>query len=247
MSSTIPDGAIVTSAVLSLYFYGTSNTPAGRIYNVYRITQAGWTESATWNTYDGSNAWTSSGGDYTATNHTSASVRSTYGWMNWTVTDQVQYALNSLGKISNFLIRDSVEYVNTYDAQFYSREYTTVGLRPQLTVTWITPSALTVTKTNTTTATTTVTVSSITTTVTSTSYSPTVTSTSYSPTVTLTSTSYSTTVNVSLLTVTTTTLPITVTQERVVTIGTTLTIMGLEHVTDTVIIVASTTTSTTIT
>lgn len=67
----LPAMSSVSAAVFTLTFDGGAPT-VGATYTANRLTQANWTEGATWNTYDGSNAWNSAGGDYTATN--SASV-----------------------------------------------------------------------------------------------------------------------------------------------------------------------------
>jgi hypothetical protein len=140
VSSVIPNGATVISATLSLryYGYGGSNDPSGRIYNVYRLTQTAWTElGSTWNNYTATQHWTISGGDYSTTDGASASVPSSFGWMNWAVTAQVQYAVNNVGGVAHLLIRDQGEDSATdYHASFYSKEWTTDADRPKLEVTY---------------------------------------------------------------------------------------------------------------
>ena len=140
MSGIIPDGATVISATLSLRYWEYDGTnPSDRTYKVYRLTQTAWTEGgSTWNKYDGTNSWTSLGGDYTTADASSASVPSrTPSWMNWTVTAQVQYAVNNVGKVAHLLIRDQTEDAATqYLAKFRSKEYATPGLRPKLDVTY---------------------------------------------------------------------------------------------------------------
>jgi len=140
MSGIIPDGATVISATLSLRYWEYDGTnPSDRTYKVYRLTQTAWTEGgSTWNKYDGTNSWTSLGGDYTTADASSASVPSrTPSWMSWTVTAQVQYAVNNVGKVAHFLIRDQTEDAATqYLAKFHSKEYATPGLRPKLDVTY---------------------------------------------------------------------------------------------------------------
>ena len=137
MSGTIPNGATVISAVLYLYYYSYSpgGNPMGRTYNVYRITQTAWTEGGSnWIEYDGTNRWGNSGGDYTATDSASATVPQDFDWMSWTVTAQVQYALNNVGKVAHFLIRDQNEDESVYQSCFRSKEY--VSNRPKLEVTY---------------------------------------------------------------------------------------------------------------
>jgi len=138
MSGQIVSGSVVTSATLSLYDY--QNTGA-RTYWVYRITQTDWTETdVTWvNRYSGA-PWTTAGGTYTTTNGSSASISSSTGWKTWTVTDQVQYAVNYVSKVAHFLVKDATENsepgVYHY---FYSKEYSDTTLRPKLDVTWTPP------------------------------------------------------------------------------------------------------------
>ena len=151
MSGTIPSGATVTSAVLSLNYYGKIGTdPKTRTYYAYRITQTAWTEgtgdggpgdtsNCNWNNYDTALAWSTvgGGGDYTAADGVSATVPSSYGWMDWTVTAQVQYAVNNVGRVAHFLIRDLNEDSGTeYGAKFYSKGFGTAADRPKLVVTY---------------------------------------------------------------------------------------------------------------
>jgi hypothetical protein len=59
-SSSFPTGATITSATLQLSTMGGWNYDKGETIGLYRMTQA-WTESATWNTYDGANSWGTGG------------------------------------------------------------------------------------------------------------------------------------------------------------------------------------------
>ena len=68
----------VISAKLTVYEQSESVT-ASQTIRGFRITESGVTESATWDTYDGTNAWTATGGDYSATPMGSAAVASTGG------------------------------------------------------------------------------------------------------------------------------------------------------------------------
>ena len=139
VSSQIPSGSTINSATLSLYYYiHGSNDPVGRTEWAYRITQTAWGETtATWNKYDGTNAWTTAGGDYTTTDGASTTVPASYGWMNWDVTAQVQTAIDSVSGIAHFLLKDGTESSSTpYNCNFYSREYATGSLCPKLYVSW---------------------------------------------------------------------------------------------------------------
>src|SRR6185369_10930182 len=63
-----PGSATITA--VKFFFYvdppnGTGINTEG--YRIHQLTQTGWTESGTWNKYDGTNNWTTAGGDYSAT------------------------------------------------------------------------------------------------------------------------------------------------------------------------------------
>jgi hypothetical protein len=149
LTSQIVAGSTINSATLSLYYYNYPFTnPSGRTFWAYRITQTAWTElGSTWNKYDGTNSWAAAGGDYTTTNGASTTVPAGYGWMAWTVTAQVQTAVDSVGRVAHFLMRDGDESGSTaYTALFWSNNYTTdTTKRPKLYVDWTAPVAPTVT------------------------------------------------------------------------------------------------------
>ena len=75
--STIQDTSKLELYVLSIYTNGSGTAQTG-----YRITQAAWTETGvTWNKYDGTNAWTTAGGDY-STPSVSYTGPTTTGWFS---------------------------------------------------------------------------------------------------------------------------------------------------------------------
>lgn len=80
--------SLILDAKLSLYAdwidWGNNAT-----WNVHRLTR-GFTTSATWNKYDGTNAWTSAGGDFDSTVAASKDIANTTGWHSWRITDLVQ-------------------------------------------------------------------------------------------------------------------------------------------------------------
>ncbi len=137
-----PDNTTIDSAILSLFYVARTLDPVGRTYWAYRLTEIGWTElGSTWNDYDGVNNWATAGGDFTTTDGASAVVPASLDtWMNWTVTDQVQYALDNTNSIAHFLIKDGTETTPANKrALFYSREK--VGFdafRPKLVITFTT-------------------------------------------------------------------------------------------------------------
>jgi RHS repeat-associated protein len=86
-TSPIPKTAQVIAGDMSFYYgSGTSRT-----IDVHRLTRDS-TSARTWNKYDGTNAWTTPGGDIDATAHPSdgAVGASGAGWYHWFVTELVQ-------------------------------------------------------------------------------------------------------------------------------------------------------------
>ncbi len=141
--TALPNSAVISSAILSLYYYTYNATdPVGRTYWAYRLTQTTWVESqTTWNNYKTDTPWIAPGGDYTETNGASTTVPVSYGWMSWDVTSIVQYSQVNEGKYTFFLLRDGTESsATTYNAYFHASEYTTdTSLRPKLVITYTVP------------------------------------------------------------------------------------------------------------
>lgn len=138
--SDIPSGATITSATLSVYYRGRLGDPTGRTYWAYRTTQTDWTEmGVTWNSYDGTNNWLTAGGDYTLTDGSSITLPENFGWVDWDVTNQVQYDLDNANKTADFLIVDNTTGVD-YQWSFWSRDYAIdPTLRPKLQIEWTEP------------------------------------------------------------------------------------------------------------
>jgi fibronectin-binding autotransporter adhesin len=139
--SALPIGATVTGATLTLTassnVYG--GNPNGETMSVYRLTQA-WTEGGvTWNTFDGSNAWTTAGGDYAGTAYASSTANPSPGQ---TITLNVTTLANEwfTGAQANkgLIIINSG---NTNGIHFQSSESGNVAARPILATTFSTPTA----------------------------------------------------------------------------------------------------------
>jgi hypothetical protein len=155
VSSQVPVGATITSATLSLYLYGTQDDgPAGRTYYARRLTEVAWVEgtdtwvdwpgqvgSSSWNTQIYNTlAWTNAGGTYTTTDEASASMPATGNWASWTVTAQVQTAVDSVGRVAHFIIMDGSEGATYSGLLFYSKEYAVDTTKcPKLVVTYTVP------------------------------------------------------------------------------------------------------------
>lgn len=129
--TSIPNGTEIESAVLHLYYYKYhDNNPSGRGLHCHQITE-GWAEgTVTWNTQPGFNA------DATDV----AVVPSSFGWMSWNVTNDVQKFVDGLLDNHGWLIMDPEPW-GTYNipwTYYHSKEHG--SLIPYLEV--VTPSSL---------------------------------------------------------------------------------------------------------
>lgn len=132
----LPAGVDIDLATLNLYKNDSFGVDAvGRTYWAYRLTRTDWDEAqVTWNEYDSGQAWIVAGGDYTVTDGASATVPATGNWMSWTVTAQVEYAVDNVIDVE-FLVRDATEDSTGYGSEFRSKEYTTdPDLQPKLVI-----------------------------------------------------------------------------------------------------------------
>jgi len=111
--SGIPQCAVVTNATLGIYVTAVKT----KTINIHRLTH-NWTEmGATWNAYDGTNSWSTSGGDYDSTVNGSFSGATT-GYKEVNLTSLVQGWLN--GTWANYGIL--LEGVTQDEVKFSSRE-----------------------------------------------------------------------------------------------------------------------------
>ncbi len=81
--SGIPDNAVIGQATMNLYGDGT-----GQDIAVHKLARS-WTTSATWNRYDGTNAWTTPGGDFEAVKQDTVNVTSSLQWLEFSVGNAV--------------------------------------------------------------------------------------------------------------------------------------------------------------
>jgi hypothetical protein len=133
-SASVPEGATITLATLSLYFAGTGS---GNTVACYRLRRTDWIPAeATWNHYKGTTDWGTAGAINTDTDHdttdgASSNTPEAGAWQDWTVTAQVQTALDSVAGVAHFYL----EYTGaSANLQYSSSEDTTPSLRPKLTI-----------------------------------------------------------------------------------------------------------------
>lgn len=139
--SVLPNYVKIEEALLGLYYYDYDfDDPNGLEIKLNRLTQAALTElGVTWNKYDGSNNWASSGGDFTATNVATQAMPASYGWVEFDVTEQAKYAQANTSKILYWLLKYSDEDAggDGSSIKFYSSEYVTDTTKcPKLILNW---------------------------------------------------------------------------------------------------------------
>jgi hypothetical protein len=136
--SVLPDGATIDTATLECYYFNLSGSdPVGRTIGVNRVTRTDWEElTSTWNNYKTGNAWTSPGGDYTATDKASQTVPAAFGWVTWNVLAQAQYAQTNTSEIIHMILVMEGASENKA-AIFYSRnEAVEIIKRPKMIITY---------------------------------------------------------------------------------------------------------------
>lgn len=145
--SSIPLGATVDSAVLTLYMSNNIDSTGARNVDIHRITQA-WNEGAqnavianpgecSWDDYASPNAWASGGGDFDATQDATKSVNAV-GFYTWDIKTLVQEWVDGTAN-EGLLIKDDNETGTNTRKIFNLSDHATAGQRPKLVINY-TPS-----------------------------------------------------------------------------------------------------------
>lgn len=135
--SAVPAGAAVLEGDFGLYQEGVQSPVAKRI-DMHRVTRA-WTSGASWNSYDGTHAWTTAGGDYDPTPVASASVPAQHaGWVDWYSTRLVQQWVTGGLPNNGVLFKDQYGTAGPQgQEQFYSNNGAWDDAeKPELDVVW---------------------------------------------------------------------------------------------------------------
>ncbi|MEA2493589.1 MAG: hypothetical protein QOJ29_1500 [Thermoleophilaceae bacterium] len=112
VAGAVPANSMIAGAHLEVYLSSktTSNTTSVAAHKVTRS----WTSAATWNKYDGTNAWTAAGGDFASTaEYTNSSASgATATWYAFGVTNAVQQWLDGGAANNGVLLKEPTENVN---------------------------------------------------------------------------------------------------------------------------------------
>ncbi|MGB5476132.1 MAG: DNRLRE domain-containing protein, partial [Thermoanaerobaculia bacterium] len=127
----IPSNATINSAALLI---SSANARSNHLANVKHLTSA-WTESANWNTTDGSTSWTSAGGDFAGTVYGSFTPVGGDAFGKVDVTPLVQDWVD--GTLPNYGVILDPSGSDTGDAQWNSREDGTASRHAFIDVTYL--------------------------------------------------------------------------------------------------------------
>ncbi|MFD6679900.1 golvesin C-terminal-like domain-containing protein [Micromonospora parva] len=135
----IPADAKIVNSELRMYnTYLYPGTDTDEYVDVYKLKRAFNETSATWNSYDGTNAWTTAGGDYdTAWKASFNGFTNDPEWETWDVTTAVDGWVKTPASNYGLLLRQRDEANQTARAMLLSSEGAEPLLRPTLEVTYL--------------------------------------------------------------------------------------------------------------
>jgi hypothetical protein len=138
--SAIPASASITSASFTLV-QSTGSTISGFTdFFAQRLTQPGWTEfGVTWNTYDGSHAWGSPGGDSSTTGRATASISSNLPDLVFSIAELVIDAIANRAGVLHLLVIGPESGSTSNFVVVNASDAAAAGVRPKLVVTYDIP------------------------------------------------------------------------------------------------------------
>jgi hypothetical protein len=134
--SGIPANSAITGAHMLAYLNSATTTNQTGV-SAFQVTRP-WTSGATWNKYDGTNAWTSAGGDVqgpaTYTNPSAWGWPSTGTWYEWGASNLVQQWQDGVAPNYGVLLKEPVE--NVTNVMSYTSGTPSTSFAPYLQVDW---------------------------------------------------------------------------------------------------------------
>jgi RHS repeat-associated protein len=136
VKEALPIDSSVLNAQLGMYLFSASTTNPVSV-SAYAAAKP-WTTAATWNTYDGTNAWTTPGGDVNSKVSPVAnpSVTGPAAWVRWYPTQIVQGWENGTIPNEGLLLADTTQKQTNDMLSFYSSKSTNAN-KPYLTISWV--------------------------------------------------------------------------------------------------------------
>lgn len=140
--SAIPKTAVIQRATLSLYMYGYEETGGDNNYeiSVHKIVNRNPViASCTWNTYNGTSAWSGGadgGARDIAPQESSTVVNKTAGYKSWDVSKMVQDWVSTPSSNFGLMLNSDSTAASDSNRMFRPTEYATASQRPKLTVTY---------------------------------------------------------------------------------------------------------------
>ena len=131
--SSIPRDAIVLRGTMGVKESSAQSLSTPKNISAHRITRS-WAPPATWNTYDGTNAWATAGGEYDATALDTKTINSPGTFFLWQMTDQVQRWVDRSQPDHGVLLKGS-NSAELNKIWFHSSEAGSTN-RPYLEVAW---------------------------------------------------------------------------------------------------------------
>jgi YD repeat-containing protein len=134
--SAIPADAVALWGDVGLYQPGAWGINTSKQLTLHRLTR-NWTNGASWNTYDGTHAWTTPGGDFDATPAATTTVPAHHGgWTDWSTTGLVQQWIDGSQPNYGVAIRDKAGPHVVGEEDYFSTEGTIPAQAPELDIVW---------------------------------------------------------------------------------------------------------------
>ncbi len=138
--SALPPNTSIQKAVLSLYMYGYEGTGGDANYEVtaHKIINVNADPAfSTWNTYDGTHAWSGGqdgGAQDMAPQESSAIIGKTATLVNWDITQMVKDWIANPAQNFGLMLNSDLQASANSNRLFRPTEYSNANLRPRLTV-----------------------------------------------------------------------------------------------------------------